>query len=177
LGAKEHEVDESLKKAMEANYGGPIKRAIESLIDNPRQKVIDALEKSRPSFAYTLPALRMPDIHIPELPTQEERNEYQSAGFFMRRLADSVIQWRQQLPSDQQPAILAVLNGGIQITVERLAEESFHGIRLEGKIGGIPCMVLAHQGTLQLLCYIEKLEDEGHRRRIGFIIDGKEEQI
>ncbi|HEX5716324.1 MAG TPA: hypothetical protein VF179_09200 [Thermoanaerobaculia bacterium] len=159
-------MDESLKKALEY-YGErtqKLQEGLRSLINGPTQN-------------YHLPELRMPDTHVLDIPTQEERNEYQSAGVFMRRLADSILQWRQQLPSDQQPAILAILNGGIQMNVERLAEESFHGIRLEGKLAGIPCMLLAHQATVQLLCYIEKIEDEEHRRRIGFIIDGKEEQI
>jgi hypothetical protein len=170
-------VAKSRKKPPEANYGESMKEALESLVDRPAQKVIEYLERSMPSIDYQLPTLRMPDIQPLELPTPEERNEYQSAGVLMRRLADSIMQWRQQLPSDQQPAILAILNGGIQITVERLAEESFHGIRLEGSIGSVPCMVLAHQATLQLLCYIEKIESKERRRRIGFIIDGKEELI
>src|SRR5258707_422941 len=104
-------MDKSIKKALEATYSKPIEKALESLIDSPTQKVIDALEMSRPSFDYHLPALRMPDIHVPKFPTQEEMNEYQSAGVLMRRLADSIIQWRQQLPLNQQPAILAILNG------------------------------------------------------------------
>jgi hypothetical protein len=173
-------MDESLKKALEANYSEPIQKiqkALESLINGPTQNAIEALEKSRPSFDYHLPELRMPDIRVPDIPTQKERNEYQSAGVLMRHLADSIVQWRQQLPADQQPAIIAILNGGIQMNVERLTEESFHGIRLEGKLAGIPCMLLAHQATVQLLCYIEEIKEEEHRRHIGFIIDGKEEQI
>lgn len=149
-------MDESLKKTLEAEYSEPIQKlqkALESMINRPMQNAIEALEKSRPSFGYHLPELRMPDIHVPvpDIPTPEERNEYQSAGVLMRRLADSIIQWRQQLPS-YQPAILAILNGRIQMNVERLAEESFHGIRLEGKLASTPCMLLAHQATVQLLC-------------------------
>lgn len=155
-----------------------IKKALEALENSPMRKALEAIEESRPSFEqYRFPQLRMPEFHLPDIPTQEEVNEYQSAGVFMRRLADSIMQWRHQLPSDQQPAILAILNGGIQINVERLAEESFHGIRIEGMIVGNPCMVLAHQATVQLLCYIEKVEKEEHRRSIGFIIGGKEQQV
>ena len=173
---------DSLQTAASQGYT-EITKQFEESIDGAMRKAIEAIGKSRPSLdQYHLPALRMPEPHVadfsvPDIPTPEERNEYQSAGFLMRRLADSIIQWRQQLPSDQQPAILAVLNGGTLISVERLAEESFHGIRLEGKLADTPCMILAHQATIQLLCYIEKVEKEEHRRRIGFIIDGKEEQI
>jgi hypothetical protein len=38
-------------------------------------------------------------------------------------------------------------------------------------------MVLGHQATTQLLCYIEKVENEEQRKRIGFTIGGKEQQI
>jgi hypothetical protein len=38
-------------------------------------------------------------------------------------------------------------------------------------------MVLAHQATVQLLCYIEKVEKEESRRSIGFIINGEEQQL
>jgi hypothetical protein len=119
-------------------------------------------------------ALQLHNIHIP---TQKEVNEYQSAGILMRRLADAILQWREQLPETQQPAILALLYGGIQINVERLAQESFHGIRIEGKMNGVPCMILAHQSTVQLLCYVENVEKVESRRQIGFIIDGEETNI
>ena len=58
-----------------------------------------------------------------------------------------------------------------------LEAAGFHGIRIEGRIDGNPCMVLAHQATVQLLCYIEKVEKEEHRRSIGFIINGEEQQV
>lgn len=102
---------------------------------------------------------------------------HKSAGVLMRRLADTIVEWREQLPEDQQPAILAILHGGVQIQVERLAQESFHGIRIEGRMGDNPCMVLAHQSTVQLLCFVEKVEKEEFRRQIGFIIDGEETQV
>jgi hypothetical protein len=87
---------------------------------------------------FHLPALRVPECPLPDIPGPEESNAYQSARALMMRLADSIIQWRHQLPSDRQPAILAVLNGGLQIAVERLAEESFHGIRIEGRSTATP---------------------------------------
>lgn len=153
------------------------RKAIEALKCNPMQKALEEMERARPSIdQFHFPELRMPDVHLPDIPTHEDRNGYQSAGVLVQRLAVSIAQWRSQLPPDHQPAILAILNGGIQIRVERLAEESFHGIRIEGTLAGNPCMVLMHQATVQLLCYIEKIE-EGHRRLIGFIIDGKEQQV
>jgi len=110
----------------------------------------------------------------PKIPTFEETNSFQSAGILLQRLADSIAQWRSQLPEDVQPAILAILHGGIQIEVELLAQESFHGIRIEGKLQGSPCVVLTHQSTVQLLCYVQPVNPpEQPRRPIGFVIDGK----
>lgn len=120
-----------------------------------------------------LPALQAPQ----KIPKQIADNEYRSAGAMMRRLADTIVQWRQQLAEDEEPGILAVLHGGIQINVERLAQESFHGIRIEGNMNGSPCMLLAHQSTVQMLCFVKKVEKEAPRRRIGFIIDGEEEEV
>ena len=101
-------------------------------------------------------------------------NSYQSARALLQRLSETMIQWRKELPDDVQPAILAVLNGGIQIDVERMAQESFHGIRIEGLLNGNPCMLLSHQSSVQLLCFVQKIEKAKPRRKIGFVIDGVE---
>lgn len=111
---------------------------------------------------------------MPKIPTPEETNSFQSAGVLLRRLADSITQWRTQLPEDVQPAVLAILHGGVQIEVETLAQESFHGIRIEGRLQGSQCIVLAHQSTIQLLCFIQPVSPPEHPRRpIGFVVDGK----
>jgi hypothetical protein len=171
-------MDDSMKKGLDEIQNNPVSKVVEELNTRTTQVALETMEKFNTfSDSYSYPWLRMPELQIPTLPTAKERNEYQSAGALMRRLADSITQWRQLLPADQQPAILAILNGGIQIDVDRVAEESFHGIRIEGKMRGKPCMVLAHQATIQLLCYVENAEKETSRRRIGFIIDGKEQQI
>ena len=120
-----------------------------------------------------LPVLSNPQKIDPQL----DANEYRSAGMLMRRLADTITQWRQQLPETEEPAILAVMYGGIQIEVSRLAQESFHGIRIEGSMNDNPCMLLAHQSTVQLLCFVKKVAPEAKKRRIGFIIEGEEEEV
>ncbi|MGS2724095.1 hypothetical protein ACVBEJ_10150 [Porticoccus sp. GXU_MW_L64] len=143
-----------------------------------REAMRAAVESMGMVCVPTIANVPLPHTSIAPAPSEEEvSNDYRSAGVLMRRLADTVIQWRNQLPQDQQPAILAVLNGGIQINVLRLAQESFHGIRIEGTINGSPCMLLSHQSSVQLLCYVEKVEKEEFRRRIGFIIDGEEEEV
>ena len=101
-------------------------------------------------------------------------NSYQSARALLQRLSQTVMDWRKELDEDVQPAILAIMNGGIQIDVERMAQESFHGIRIEGLLNGNPCMLLSHQSSVQLLCFVQKIEKKKPRRKIGFIIDGVE---
>ena len=142
------------------------------------QAMREAVESTGMVCLPTIANIPLPQTSIAEAPSEQEvSNDFRSAGVLMRRLADTVIQWRSQLPEDEQPAITAILNGGIQINVLRLAQESFHGIRIEGTINGSPCMLLSHQSSVQLLCYVEKVEKEEFRRRIGFIIDGEEEEV
>ncbi|NVJ65562.1 MAG: hypothetical protein HWE16_03675 [Gammaproteobacteria bacterium] len=123
-----------------------------------------------------------PDVKPPTLPvdqlnsTSQEMNDYRSSGELIRSLANTIRLWRQNTPADAQPAITAILSGGMQISVTRLAQESFHGIRIEGHVGGNPCMLLTHQSNVQLLCYIERIAEEVPERKIGFIVDGKETQ-
>ena len=69
--------------------------------------------------------------------------------------------------------VIAVLSNGATINVEMLAEESFHGIRVEGTIDGQPCMLLTHQASIQLLCLMTRVEHEAPKRPIGFIIAGE----
>ncbi len=153
---------------------------------NDKTKSIKKMPASIPNYQNTQQILNeqvvqqraLPNLQTPKQNTElMHANEYQSAGVLMRRLADTITQWREQLPADEEPAILAVMFGGIQINVERLAQESFHGIRIEGQMNGSPCMLLSHQSTVQLLCFVRKVEPENTKRRIGFIIDGEEEEV
>jgi len=142
-----------------------------------RQRVDEALHKiSEQLKPVHLPRLQieLPHLEPVRTPNLKEANAYQSAGVLVRRLAQTVSQWRQQVPPDAQPVVLALLSSGVQINVSLLAEESFHGLRIEGTIDGTPCMLLTHQASVQLLCYVAKVENETARRRIGFIIDGEE---
>ncbi len=99
----------------------------------------------------------------------EQLNEYRSASAFMQAIAEEAMMWKEELPDDFTPAILAVIHGGIQINVHSLSQVSFHGIRIEGMLNGGPCSLLAHQSTVQILCYGQKIVEEKERRPIGFI--------
>ena len=89
----------------------------------------------------------------------------------MARLAERIKLWRESLPEDQQPLIAAILSNGAAIDVHQVAAEGHNGIMVEGTLDGQPCMVVAHQSNLQLLCYIAKVQDEKDRRVIGFASD------
>ena len=127
--------------------------------------------------ALDLSSLRYPRPHddtAQQIVENAQENSYQSARALLQRLSQTMMDWRKELNDDVQPAILAILNGGLQVEVERMAQESFHGIRIEGLLNGNPCMLLSHQSSVQLLCFVQKIEKEKPRRKIGFIIDGVE---
>ena len=126
--------------------------------------------------ALDLSSLRYPKPIDPtdKIVENATENSYQSARALLQRLSQTVMDWRKELDDDVQPAIIAIMNGGIQIDVERMAQESFHGIRIEGLLNGNPCMLLSHQSSVQLLCFVQKVEKKKPRRKIGFIIDGVE---
>lgn len=164
-------------KSIQDDLNSPALKSITDTLNSSSMKAV--LEAARAAQLYEAPASRfkIPHIEPVRIPTPREANSYQSAGVLMKRLADTIASWRQAVPADTQPAIVAILHGGIQIEVSLLAEESFHGIRIEGSIDGSPCMLVAHQSSVQLLCYIVKIEHEEQRRKIGFIIDGQEHEV
>jgi len=125
------------------------------------------------SGGLIVPGYQIPKSHAVSLPQEAD----ESAGGMLRRLAQTILEWREELPEDAQPVITAIASGGVQIMVERMSQESHHGIRIEGMMNGNPCMLLAHQANLELLCYIEKVQEAEFRRKIGFIIDGEETEV
>jgi hypothetical protein len=139
----------------------------------------DTLKKliaSNPS-ALDLSSLRYPRPHdesTQQIAENAQENSYQSSRALLQRLSQTMTDWRKELDDDVQPAIVAILHGGLRIDVERMAQESFHGIRIEGILNGNPCMLLSHQSSVQLLCFVQKIEKKNPRRKIGFVIDGVE---
>ena len=110
-------------------------------------------------------------------PSKEDVNEYQSAAVFMKALADSALDWKESLPEGYAPAIIAILYGGIQITVDSLAQVSFHGIKISGSLNGAPCTMLAHQSTVQMICHAQEVSNEKPKNPIGFIWTDNEIEI
>jgi|GEM_PF-531125 hypothetical protein len=110
--------------------------------------------------------------------SQEEINEFRSAGVLLKALAAEAKAWAAQLPPDYYPAIIAILHGGLQVQVRTLAQVSFDGIRIEGLLGDSPCSILAHQNTVQLICHALRLDEEEEQPHpIGFIWPDHNEKI
>lgn len=117
------------------------------------------------SMAFPV-APKMPHLSLLPMPTAEEAHEFQAAERMLRRLSEAIIAWRSALPKESQPSVQALLNDGRAIEVVNLSVESFHGIRIEGRLNGAPCLLLAHQSTIQLLCAVVPAEPP--RQPIGF---------
>jgi hypothetical protein len=120
----------------------------------------------------------------PQVCSREDENEYRSAGVLLQAMAVEAREWSKQLPANYRPAIVAILYGGLQVQVRSLAQVSFDGIRIEGTMGvDIPCSMLAHQNTIQLVCYAVELDTEKEHSEevvhnpIGFIWADHEEEI
>lgn len=112
-----------------------------------------------------------------DTPDLRESNEFRSAGALMKSIADEVLSWRESLPEGFQPAIVAILQGGIQIDVLKLSQVSFHGIRIEGTMAGNACVMFAHQANIQMLCHAIKVKKTLPNRTIGFIWPDKSVQV
>ena len=141
------------------------------LADSPLFDSFKSLKTSSKFSDLGVKGLDLP-VYVP--PTHEEVHSYRSAANADAALSRDHQAMARLSPEGIEPAVLALLHGGLQIQVDRLAQEGFHGIRIEGTIDASPCMVLAHQSTVQLLCYTRKIEPERKARRIGFIIDGEQ---
>jgi hypothetical protein len=131
-----------------------------------------------------VPGFTPPDVsqeNLCPLPnaSEEEINEFRSAGVLLKALAAEAKAWSAQLPPNYYPAIVAILHGGLQVQVRTLAQVSFDGIRIEGLLGESPCSILAHQNTVQLVCHAIQLDAEAEEEPhpIGFIWPDHNEKI
>jgi hypothetical protein len=131
-----------------------------------------------------VPGFTPPDVskeNLCPLPncSEEEINEFRSAGVLLKALAAEAKAWSAQLPPNYYPAIVAILHGGLQVQVRTLAQVSFDGIRIEGLLGESPCSILAHQNTVQLICHATRLDEdqEEEPHPIGFIWPDHNENI
>jgi len=124
-------------------------------------------------------AAQMPDLReiIATMPKESE-HRFESAGEFIRRLADRISRWREELPEDKEPVILTFLPTGDVVEVMTIGEDGHSSVVIEGLVDDSPCMFICHQASLQVLCYTRTIQDEGEekpkKRRIGFHVGGEE---
>lgn len=147
-----------------------------SLSDNalPQQTMNEAFKTMTQNPGIVAPKMAPERLALAQrlkMATPEELNQYQSAGVFMQSLAEEAMAWQKQLPENYRPAIIAILQGGVQIQVNSLSQVSFHGIRIEGTLNGSPCSLLAHQSTVQMLCFGQEQTEQIKSNPIGFIWD------
>ena len=119
-------------------------------------------------------ATGMPDIgeilaHMPA----EASHRFESAGEFVKRLANRVHKWRERLHEDEQPVILAILPNGNAVEIRSVGEDGHSSVVVDGLLDGKPCMFVSHQASFQILCYTQKVQPD-KKRKIGFHVGGEE---
>jgi len=108
---------------------------------------------------------------------KEKEHRFESAGEFIKRLADRVARWRESLGEGEEPVVLSFLPTGDVVEVLTIGEDGHSGVVIEGLVDGAPCMFISHQASLQILCYTRTITEEQQaepRRMIGFHIGGEE---
>lgn len=123
-------------------------------------------------------AAEMPDIRqILATVPKEKEHRFESAGEFVKRLADRVVKWREMLPENLEPVIFAFLPGGEPVEVISIGEDGHSSVVIEGTLDEVPCMFVSHQASLQVLCYTREIKEEEEpevkKRRIGFHVGGE----
>jgi hypothetical protein len=168
--------------------------SIKKMPENSSQKesIVDSIKDSllaMNSLAFAKESIKTPmqvemvkDFHLSNIesyktPTLQESNKYQSASVLMEALSTEALRWKETLSENHKPAIIALLYGGLQIHVSRLSQVSFHGIQIEGTLDGFHCSLLAHQSTVQMLCYAEEITEETPKQPIGFIWDNNKIEV
>ncbi|MDG2175807.1 MAG: hypothetical protein P8M72_06735 [Gammaproteobacteria bacterium] len=149
-----------------------------------KSKTLDSVMENLNRQISPVPGFKPPTVEkealycpLPESCTQEDKNEFRSAAVFLASLASEVKAWRSQLPENYQPAVMAILQGGVQVHVMKLAQVSFDGIRIEGLLQDNPVTVFAHQSTVQMMCYAMEIKEEKERNPIGFIWPDRNEEV
>ena len=123
-------------------------------------------------------ATHMPDVKaiLASMPKEQE-HKFESAGEFVKRLAERVIRWRELLEENREPVILTFLPTGDVVEVLTIGEDGHSSVVIEGLVDNDPCMFISHQASLQILCYTREITPEQkppQKRTIGFHVGGQE---
>ena len=128
----------------------------------------------RPYLSLTN-ATNLPNMdHVLSNMPAEQQHRFESSGEFIRRLADRITKWREELADDEEPAIYALMSNGDAVSVERVGEDGHSSVVVEGNLNGLPCMFISHQSSFQVVCYTRKIVEEKPRPKIGFHVGGEE---
>jgi hypothetical protein len=100
-------------------------------------------------------------------PLPRPRSKDDSANALVQNLAVHFNSWKETLPAHTQVGVYVMVLGMGWRRVVSIAAMGHHGVALELEDGSIS---LIHQSNLQLICRIEKVDDESPRREIGFIV-------
>lgn len=147
-------------------------------------KSLDGIMENLNRQISPVPGFKPPSVEkealycpLPASCSVEDKYEFRSAAVFLASLATEVKAWRQTLPPHYQPAVIAILHGGVQVNVLKLAQVSFDGIRIEGLLQGSPVTLFAHQSTVQMMCYAMEISEEKKANPIGFIWPDRNEEV
>jgi hypothetical protein len=123
-------------------------------------------------------------MNLPRPPSPEEKHHYESAGEFVQRVAAYLTFWLDSkvlsgASSGKRWVLAATLSSGATIILHSLAADGHSLIRLEGELpDGTPCLLFAHQHSVQLLAYhVPRKPEEPAKREIGFHTGLKEIKI
>lgn len=125
------------------------------------QKALSAIQAQKlPGSGPKAPTLRADDAA--------------AARAMLESLASAIRAWRERLPEELQPALLAIVNGGAPIEVDALALEGFAAIALSGHCQGHRRQILVPPQHVQFLCVPRNAESARQGpAAIGFRIDGR----
>lgn len=138
---------------MNAIIGATIRRMTEDIFGFPKLE------------PYPIASFDFSNLKIPD----------RSASGLLEELDMVVTAWRKQAPPDAQVVIHAILASGAVIEARDFSEAGPNGIAITGRLSdGSDCLVLTHQGSLQLLCRVVKVENPKERYSIGFRYEGKQ---
>lgn len=127
-------------------------------------------------------AAQMPNMkEILSAMPKEKEHRFESAGEFVKRLAERVSKWREMLPENLEPVILTFLPTGDVVDVISIGEDGHSSVVIEGLVDEAPCMFISHQASLQVLCYTRDTKEDKSddstaikKRRIGFHVGGEQ---
>ncbi len=128
------------------------------------QKALSAIRGQKLPYAAPLPVAK------PTPPTENAAG----ARALLESLASAIRAWRERLPEELQPALLAIVHGGAPIEVDALALEGLAAIALTGRCQGHRRQVLVPAQHVQFLCVPRNADAARHGpEAIGFRIDGR----